>query len=1201
MNLETMRLTDAQRESIACVNAPLLLCAGAGSGKTFTLQQRIAYALSPESGPAAGSIDEILAITFTDKAAAEIKSRVRSVLRAEGMVEQALRVDAAWISTIHGMCGRILREHALELGIDPAFAMLDSDQEAELRTRAISAVLSRCDEEGGRFDELFAEYGASGSGKSVSALVSRLLTQAASLTGGLDAIEFLPRTFASPLRLADGILQACADALASEPTEAQRVALEYTAGLMGDFIQGAFADGGAQGEETWAVFADVLMRAQRPDLRGRKAKEAVREMLTALDVAFLEVNLARGGRLAAQLMDLTRLVEAEYERLKTSAGFIDMSGMLRLAMRALDEHPSIARQYRERFKLVMVDEFQDTNQLQIDMIERICGQGLPKLCTVGDSQQSIYRFLGADVNVYMKHKREMASPAVGAKCLELTKNFRSNPDVLAFVRRVCAQPGFFAEKFLDLEAGRDEDAVRAKGRHFKGEGARIRVQLTTYGQGSTRADAKFAEAEGIARWFSELRGAGHSPSEMVVLMGSTTYADAYARALREAGFSCVVAGGSGFFAAPEVKLAARALRALANPGDTEAVYALLSSEILALSADDFLLLATRWPSEGHEADVPKRCEIYDKLVSSKEIEGASPRLAHVAEVLRRAWSALGKEAPSRVLRALLVDSGYLDRKALEGVDGQAQVANVLKVVRMVEEIEGEVGFDMARVARKFEGLSAEKEKLGALAGEAADSVRLMTAHSSKGLEFPIVAVTDCYAASERAERLEMLVADGRAWASLLPSENEVPTPVSDANRYLKRMKNPEDELGECFARELARGSDGASRARILETRQTAAELRAALEAYRSEESLAEKRRLFYVAATRASEAMMVACTVKRSKAGLTLEPVQEDIAFGLFGRAGFPEADCQLEYEDGYRDESTGALSDRMWPLAFTLIDADAREECGQDEDAEPNPAVEGAEDAASTQDPSPDHASRVMDYPEFAPVLARSLCVLEEPGEGLFSYSSLASAEPTYGARRKAEGTRESLDADKATDFGLAFHRLAQLDALAGADAARGALARTARLFGLRDEKRLGDALERWLASEVRARAQAHRTVIPELSFCVEAAGPLWMEGAASDAADAAGNAGEGLTHLEGAMDLFCTNSEAAHDGSSAFVVDYKTGGSPAETLEELYEKHLLQARAYAFAAKAAGYETVELAFVRVEQPDFEDLTQPQVITYRF
>ena len=140
MDLST--LMPQQRQIVTTLDRPLFVSAGAGSGKTFTLTRRILWALSPESGPFLTGLDQVLAITFTTDAAAEIRERVRAALIAEGMAREALAVDDAWISTIHGMCSRILRAHALELGIDPEFSVLTDT--APLLDRAVDEVLAGC-------------------------------------------------------------------------------------------------------------------------------------------------------------------------------------------------------------------------------------------------------------------------------------------------------------------------------------------------------------------------------------------------------------------------------------------------------------------------------------------------------------------------------------------------------------------------------------------------------------------------------------------------------------------------------------------------------------------------------------------------------------------------------------------------------------------------------------------------------------------------------------------------------------------------------------------------------------------------------------------------------------------------------------------------------------------------------------------------
>ena len=195
MSIDIDSLNGPQREAVVTVDGPLLVLAGAGSGKTFTLTQRIAYALLPESGPAASGVDEVLAITFTEKAAAEIKARVKRTLRAEGLAEEALRVDGAWISTIHGMCARILRAHALDLGLDPAFGIMGDAERAEAVADAIDGALGDDNDiiARGSYAALFDEYPARSTmplAPSVASMLQALMDKAAGLRGGLDALDF---------------------------------------------------------------------------------------------------------------------------------------------------------------------------------------------------------------------------------------------------------------------------------------------------------------------------------------------------------------------------------------------------------------------------------------------------------------------------------------------------------------------------------------------------------------------------------------------------------------------------------------------------------------------------------------------------------------------------------------------------------------------------------------------------------------------------------------------------------------------------------------------------------------------------------------------------------------------------------------------------------------------------------------------------
>ena len=189
-------LLPEQEQIVRTLDRPVFVAAGAGSGKTFTLTRRIVWALCPGSGeggaPFLDGLDQALVITFTEKAAGEIKERVRKALREAGLADEALKVDSAWVSTIHHMCARILRAHALDLGLDPSFAMVADQAASAMRAQALEVALDEMDGDPG-LDALFAEFGGgTGSGRDgVEGLVTSLLNRAGSATDGLDSLEFV--------------------------------------------------------------------------------------------------------------------------------------------------------------------------------------------------------------------------------------------------------------------------------------------------------------------------------------------------------------------------------------------------------------------------------------------------------------------------------------------------------------------------------------------------------------------------------------------------------------------------------------------------------------------------------------------------------------------------------------------------------------------------------------------------------------------------------------------------------------------------------------------------------------------------------------------------------------------------------------------------------------------------------------------------
>lgn len=1288
-----VRFTEEQRACVEQLAGPVDISAGAGSGKTFTLTQRIAAALAdPASG--VDDIDQICAITFTRKAAAELKGRVRSTLRAQGRLDQAMKVDGAWISTIHGMCSRILRAEALQLGVDPAFRVLEGKERDDLLAQALSEVLGRPSDivEGAVRDALLREFAVrSYRGEaSVASMAARLADAAAAMPEGAGGFVRGPEP-PLPSTLARQLLEAYRavepfyrDCKPSKTRDAALADLERACEALE-----AFLDAGGQD-------LDGLLRVLDgcPLLRKINTKDEARgEAFDAYQAAHSRVAqnaaLARGGALLDELMDMARRVDEAFSRLKRASAALDNNDLVRLALRALED-PVVGARYADRFKLVMVDEFQDTDALQIAIVRHLAGPGLRYLCTVGDAQQSIYRFRGADVNGYRAFRAQLAAPEIAqaggsASLLRLTRNFRSHGDVLAFVKKICAQPCVFGDDFLDLTAVYD-------GARYRSADPRVRLTVTMLPAGRAKAGeaarARTTTAREVAAHFARLREAGHEPSEMVLLLGGMTHAQEYAAQLRGAGFECIVAGGSTFFSFPEVSVVRALASAVANPEDTQALFEVLTSDMFRLSADDLLRMATGWDEVW---GIPKNRKLDRGLAALRREADLPPALRQAVEALGRALDAVRYTGLARALEGALVDSGWLARLQLRGAEGTAAIANILKAVRLVRDFEEGGAAGPSSVAGRLTALfdAGSKDKPGVLNASGGNAVRIMTIHASKGLEFPLVAVAELPTGDVRRGALALESRAGRTCVALMPGA--VTMPAGSA-------------LAKAAAKVPVRGADGPLTWDDALAASDPACFFGALGDIEAAEEAAEGQRLFYVAATRAKEAVAVFLTVRAKKDDPTCKGVADDIRSAFFGQEAFPLDARQLDYGGSqpaaYRcvrvsDEEAVDVADAGNPL-----DAAAG---GASCSSRPDGAAEGsATRRSAAQDPlDPSCASLLqsdgginsaqtaaapsvapagparpneMLAPEVEPFAFSPCEVPERPATGLFSYSSLhAAAESCADAAAPACDSAESAhafaqvpasvsgsgsesetglelvfapvpssastsasvsipdpddapasrmaakDADSATDFGSALHRLAQLAALRGDDAARAHLDAACRTYGVGDRARLAAALERWLGSTAHARVQAYAHREPEFPFALPVADgvlegeidllcfdapPVPQSDALSGRDAASRSASEAAAQPAGVPQS--ASSAAPHAASSAasraaFIVDYKTGGSPAETDEQLRDKHRLQGQCYAFAVLSAGFDAVDIAFVRVERDDPAGIDTLQQVAYAY
>jgi ATP-dependent helicase/nuclease subunit A len=784
-------LTPEQRRAVERRDGSLLVRAGAGTGKTTVLVERFVQAVIRDGA----EVEQVLAITFTEKAAAEMKGRVRRRFLELGRREDARSAESAWVSTIHGLCARILRAHALSAGIDPAFRVLDEPEAERIAADAFDGAL-----------EEFMGVGAGGPGPDPN----RVELVAAYTP---DRLRDMVRTAYSHLRSRGERRPALEETLPPVPA-GERERLD-------DAARSALAELGAAGGGVTVERAIESIEA-RTEIKGRARAldtatcEEYRDALAAyrtLEVAEHE------HRDHTMLRALLELFGERYEGVKRERSALDFEDLQLVARDLLAGDEGLREAYSSRFEHVLVDEFQDTNRLQNQLLALLARGNLFR---VGDENQSIYRFRNADVSVFREHWEE-AREAGSAE--SITVNFRARGEILdaidlAFGRTWgegfeplreapgSREPAAPVEPCVDLlMVDRGRDAWN----ELTGEAGRL-VEGDFFGEALHGAPAwRAAEARLLAKRVDELtRGGPWSYGDVVILFRATTAMGLFERALDERGIPVHVVGGRGYWGQQQVADLRHWLAALANPLDGLALYSVLASPLAGLSLDAVALIGlharrARWdpwrmvrePTEELAAALP---------------DGDRPKLSAFVERFEGERRIAGQVSLETLVDRAVTLTGY-DRHLLALPGGTRRMANVRKLMRMAREFEADEGRDL----RGFIDAVAERDVMQAREGEAPleadalDAVRMMTVHRAKGLEFPVVCLAD-------------LGKDGR--------EDDGQLRISDDGSVGLRLAN------------LGGGAVDSTKLADIKT-----------QAKRAAEE--EERRIFYVAVTRAQEHLVL--------------------------------------------------------------------------------------------------------------------------------------------------------------------------------------------------------------------------------------------------------------------------------------------------------------------------------------------------------
>ena len=668
-------LTDEQELAVERRSEPLLLAAGAGSGKTSVLVERFVRAVR-EDGVAPG---RILAITFTERAAGELRERVRARFGELGEREAARDTEAAFVSTFHGFCARLLRAHPLAAGLDPEFTILDEGLAARLRGQAWAAAL-RGFLEGERSEavDLVAAWGAD----RVRAMVTGVYAE---LRSKGERLPRLPASVFQPTLPAPVFQSMRLGSASSEETFGETPAEEVPLGE---------APSQEMFEEEEEVFSGEISPVQTREESAADGQEPG------------EVD-AEGARACALLGELLERFGREYELLKTRRGAVDFDDLELRACALLEDHETVRRAWAERFELMMVDEFQDTNPRQLAIL-RALERG--NLFTVGDALQSIYGFRHADVSLFRARHDELAERGGS---LSLTRNFRGRKPLLDVVnavfeerlggwvysrfgrvvsrRRRAEEP--VVELLLTNKRGWDDDEERA---------ARIAGELPPAPRW------RQAEARLLAQRVAELVESGAAQAgDVAVLLRAVGDLEVYERALQDRGLSTLATVG-GFWGSQQVGDLLAYLRTLANPLDELALYGTLASPLVGVSSDGLALL-------GRDAKASKRgvWETIERMGEESPEEVRLPaadrdRLVSFRSRLRAERAGAGQRTLSQLIERALDQSGYAGH-VLTLSWPERRLANVHKLLRVARRYEAGEGRDLRgfldHVAHHQEGLS----------------------------------------------------------------------------------------------------------------------------------------------------------------------------------------------------------------------------------------------------------------------------------------------------------------------------------------------------------------------------------------------------------------------------------------------------------------------------------------------------------------
>jgi ATP-dependent helicase/nuclease subunit A len=890
------KLTASQKECVELMDRDLCVVAGPGSGKTHVLVERFSNLVTGHKA----SINEILTLTFTEKAANEMKRRAAESFEHNGMEKERQEIEFAYLSTIHSFCARLLRENAIEAGIDPQFRVMDELEAGRVKEQTMRNTLQKWAEEKSLdtfLNDIFWKQTDSKKSRLKSfkenlILIYEKIRNACipiSKTVNLNDLSCnIVNSHKEVERLINEISEINSENKLTPKTreKVEHVLGQWSAANLQENIDGLYkgkekhhplsppsrpakpfgrarggaknfhsvtspisppCEGGDKGEvKSTGIPPDIKQPSKRDDLTLsllNKAKginssinlsvsQDVKQTLSALReeiknlIGLLVDDYSKGIKI--MLKDFLMDFDIAYSEQKRKESFIDFTDLEVKTIELLENKEYITDEIKRKFKYILVDEFQDISRLQKNIIDLI--RSKDNLFIVGDEKQSIYGFRNADVNIFQDMQKD-----VGHNSLKtLNENFRSRPQILDFINHIFdgLWPDTSSDKYKEYNEKKDASSCSITSKNpldftsplsppsQGGDEGEVFSLLTNskhqliagaefsnkqfpsieviVAEGNDKTEARKLESMEIAKRIKEIVEKGEikitnkkeqerniSYRDIAILFRSTTDIKLYEHSLSHVDIPYYVVSGRGFFNTIEITDLINLLKAIESPLDEINLAAVLKSPFVGIDDDALFWLADYAHSKPESTQDNNRKKLLyqalDEVDTIKELDVHSrDRIIQFMQFLNEVQNIKPRTSLWNLISFILTKTEFQSKMLLFS-NGRKRYANLLKIVELCKNQEDFEPLALRDFIEIVEGYKFReiRESEAPVESEEDDVVKLITTHSAKGLEFPVVIVADVDRDNIRPSDYFVYSKNhGISFKILNPSTNEEERPLS---------------------------------------------------------------------------------------------------------------------------------------------------------------------------------------------------------------------------------------------------------------------------------------------------------------------------------------------------------------------------------------------------------------------------------------